>query len=129
MSLIKVAGLVALMSAVDAVRVSMTDVNSDLEALMDKYDDAEKPKPQKKAATTSAGGPSKDDVQDMELKILQGNNDAEASQKAADDDFFNEVLSKHAQKSSSGDDILRMDDAKEAAEEVIERSETDPMKA
>ena len=71
------------MSAVDAVRVSMTDVNSDLEALMDKYDDAEKPKPQKKAATTSAGGPSKDDVQDMELKILQGNNDAEASQKAA----------------------------------------------
>lgn len=45
MSLIKVAGLVVLMSAVEAVRVSMTDSNSDLEALMDKYDEAEKPKP------------------------------------------------------------------------------------
>lgn len=79
--------------------------------------------------TNAAGGPSKDDVQDMELKILQGNNGADASQKAADDDFFNEVLAKHAQKDSSGNDVLRMDEAKEAAEEVIERSESDPMKA
>ena len=62
MSLIKVAGLVALLAAVEGVRISSHDANSDLEALMDKYDDAEKPKPEKKAAPTTAGGPSKEDV-------------------------------------------------------------------
>jgi len=31
----------------------------------------------------------------MELKILQGNNLADSSQKAAEDDFFNEILEKY----------------------------------
>ena len=39
----------------------------------------------------------------MELKILSGNNVAEASQKAADDDMFNEILEKYAVTDKDGD--------------------------
>ena len=63
---------------------------ADLESIMNKYDDneakANAPKTEKVVTTTS--GPSASDIQDMELKILQGNNFAESSQKAADDDYF-----------------------------------------
>ena len=98
---------------------------------MQKYDDMDKPKPKEKTKTqTKTGGPSVEDVQDMELKILQGNNLAEKSDRAEDDDWFNEVLEKHTTNDSSGNKILKFDDAKEAAEEVYEKKiESDPFKA
>ena len=63
---------------------------ADLESIMNKYDDneakANAPKQEKPAATKT--GPTASDIQDMELKILSGNNLAESSQKADDDDYF-----------------------------------------
>ena len=55
----------------------------------------------------------------MELKILSGNNVAEASQKAADDDMYNEILEKYAV-SSKGDEkrVLSRETALEACTEL-----------
>ena len=49
-------------ASVSALRVKQTstalDVNSDLDALMQKYDEKEKPKPVKKVNSDVPGGPS-----------------------------------------------------------------------
>lgn len=66
----------------------------------------------------------------MELKILQGNNLAESSQKAADDDFINEVLEKFATERVSDGKVLTQANAKDACLEVYEKKkESDPFKA
>lgn len=66
---------------------------------MDKYDtqekNASKEKTQKKVDKPKTGGPSASEVQDMELKILEGNNLAESSEKDAEDDMINGVLEKY----------------------------------
>lgn len=53
----------------------------------------------------------------MELKILQGNNLAEKSDKAEDDDLYMEVLEKYATKSGE-EKLLKKEDAQEACQEV-----------
>ena len=66
----------------------------------------------------------------MELNILQGNNLAESSSKADDDDLFNDVLERHSSKDGQGNTVLRQADMKEAVEEVYEKKkESDPFKA
>lgn len=65
----------------------------------------------------------------MELRILQGNNFAESSEKASEDDYINEVLEKFSQ-DRDGDKILMKESAKEACLEVYEKKkENDPFKA
>ena len=103
---------------------------ADLESIMNKYDDneakANAPAPEK---PVPKGGPSASDIQDMELKILQGNNLAESSQKADDDDYFQDLLSRHSS-DRNGDKILLRADAKEACLEIYEKNkESDPFKA
>ena len=110
---------------------SKSKVDSDIEALMDKYDSNEKkPEAPKKAAKKSdsnSGGASKSEIQDAELKILQGNNLAESSNKANEDDLFNEILDKFVTKSkkSSDDEIITKDNAKEALTELYEKKLND----
>ena len=66
----------------------------------------------------------------MELKILQGNNLAESSDRAADDDLFNEVLDRYVSKDSMGNEVMKQSDMKEAVEEIYEKKkESDPFKA
>ena len=59
----------------------------------------------------------------MELKILQGNNLAESSQKAADDDMYGEILEKYSTQSKKDKDskIITKDNAKEACSELYEK--------
>jgi len=88
---------------------------------MDKYDgqeaNAAKAKTEKKEVKANNGQPSKSEVQDMELKILEGNNLAESSEKAEEDDFFNGILDKYLQPGKSDKDLKKISkaDAKEAA--------------
>ena len=66
----------------------------------------------------------------MELKILQGNTLAESSDRAADDDLFNDVLQRHATKGTDGELLLKQNDMKDAVEEIYEKKkESDPFKA
>jgi|TARA_B110000305_G_C19194510_1_gene518189 hypothetical protein len=91
---------------------------------MDKYDTAEekknKPKP---AETTTKNGVTvtKGDVQNAELRILQGNQMAESSQKAYDDDLYNGAIDKYASdsKEDKGTRILTKDAALEAATDLF----------
>ena len=98
---------------------------------MDKYDDQEKkPVESKKAPTKAAAnsaGASKSDIQDAELKILQGNNFADTSSKASEDDLFNGILDKFVTKSrgSADDEIITKDNAKEALTELYEKKLND----
>ena len=65
----------------------------------------------------------------MELKILSGNNFAESSQKAADDDLFNETLEKFATTSKKDKDskILTRENAYDACAEVYgKKANVDP---
>lgn len=107
-------------------------LDSDLDALMDKYDSNEnKPAAPKKALKKSAnnsGGASNSDIQDAELKILQGNNMETSSNKASEDDLFNEILDKFVTKSKNkGEDeeIITKDNAKEALTELYEKKLND----
>ena len=106
-------------------------LDGDLEALMDKYDSNEKkpaaPKSAPRKADSNSGGASKSEIQDAELKILQGNNLAESSNKANEDDLFNEILDKFVTKSKNkGDDeIITKDNAKEALTELYEKKLND----
>lgn len=106
-------------------------VDSELDALMDKYDSNEKkpeqPKKAPKKSESNSGGATKSEIQDAELKILQGNNLAESSNKANEDDLFNEILDKFVTKSKSkdGDEIITKDNAKEALTELYEKKLND----
>ena len=89
---------------------------ADLDALMDKYDDKEqsdkKPKGQKgQGKSNDPNQPNASMIQDFELKILSGNNLADASEKTAQDDAINEVLDKYSKKNKNGDKIIQKDDA------------------
>ena len=61
------------------------------------------------------------------MKILQGNNFAETSNKASEDDLFNEILDKFVTKSkkASDDEIITKDNAKEALTELYEKKLND----
>lgn len=91
---------------------------------MDKYDTAEdkknKPKP---AETVTKDGVTvtKGDIQNAELRILQGNQIAESSQKAYDDDLYNGVIDKYASdsKEDKGTRILTKDAAMEACVDLF----------
>ena len=105
--------------------------DSELDALMDKYDSNEKkpeqPKKAPKKSESNSGAASKSEIQDAELKILQGNNLAESSNKASEDDLFNEILDKFVTKSKKGsdDEIITKDNAKEALTELYEKKLND----
>ena len=60
-------------------------------------------------------------VQDYELKILSGNNMAESSARAGEDDVINEVLDKYAKKGKGGDEIIAKDDAQDACNDIYEK--------
>lgn len=104
---------------------------SELDALMDKYDDTDGKKlsktnqKAKKDETNKAAkaGASASEVQDMELKILQGNMLADSSSKAADDDLFNEVLEKFQtpSKKDATINVLNKEAAQEACTELYEK--------
>ena len=61
------------------------------------------------------------------MRILQGNNFATSSNKANEDDLFNEILDKFVTKSkkSSDDEIITKDNAKEALTELYEKKLND----
>ena len=90
---------------------------------MDKYDEQEssaaKKKTEKKVEKPSAAV-SASEVQDMELKILEGNNLAESSEKAEEDDCFNTILEKYLTPGKTDKDLkkISMADAKEAAADL-----------
>jgi hypothetical protein len=92
---------------------------------MDKYDteesDAAKKKTEKKVAKPNGGAISASEVQDMELKILNGSNLAESSEKAEEDDCFNGILEKYLTPGKTDKDlkIISMADAKEAAADLF----------
>ena len=98
---------------------------------MDKYDSNEKKPEQPKAAPKksdpNSAGASKSEIQDAELRILQGNNLAESSNKASEDDLFNEILDKFVTKSKNknDDEIITKDNAKEALTELYEKKLND----
>lgn len=104
---------------------------SELDALMDKYDDTDSKKlnktnqKAKKDETNKAAksGASASEVQDMELKILQGNMLADSSSKAADDDLYNEVLEKFQSpsKKDATINVLNKEAAQEACTELYEK--------
>ena len=102
---------------------------ADLDALMDKYDNQDKPvkqKAQKQAASQSqaANGdaqPTKEMIQDYELKILSGNNMAENSARSGEDDVINEVLDKYTKKGKNDDEIIAKDDAQDACNDIYEK--------
>lgn len=98
------------------------NMDQDLDALMNKYDDAEAgPKPAAKAQVKAdPNTPANEAVQDMELKILSGNNGANMSQKAADDDTYQEVLTKYITTSKKGD-VMNKENGEEAANEIFEK--------
>ena len=105
-------------------------LDQSLDALMDKYDSNEKKPEQPKKVekkSSSNSGASKSEIQDAELKILQGNNFAETSNKASEDDLFNEILDKFVTKSkkASDDEIITKDNAKEALTELYEKKLND----
>ena len=104
---------------------------SELDALMDKYDDTDGKKLNKinqKAKKDEANkavktGATASEVQDMELKILQGNMLADSSSKAAEDDLFNEVLEKFQtpSKKDQSINVLNKEAAQEACTELYEK--------
>lgn len=79
----------------------------EVESLMDKYDkqeeDKNKPK-QPELKTKSGKTVTKNEVQDMELRILTGNDIAESSKKAYDDDLYNAAIEKFQSDSKTDKD-------------------------
>jgi hypothetical protein len=60
-------------------------------------------------------------IQDIELKILSGNNFADSSAKAGEDDVINEALDKFTKQGKSGTEIIARDDAQDACNEIYEK--------
>lgn len=100
---------------------------ADLDSLMDKYDDKEKKDKdakdmkENKVVKTDPNQPTKEMVQDFELKILSGNNMAESSARAGEDDTINEVLDKFSKQGKGGTEIIAKDDAQDACNEIYEK--------
>ena len=59
-------------------------------------------------------------IQDFELKILSGNNMAESSAKAGEDDTINEILERYT-KAKNGQEIIHKEDAQDACNEIYEK--------
>jgi len=116
-----------LIGAVASIKVSKDDAAAadDLDALMDKYDDQEtkknKPKPEKAVTTKDGVAVTKGDIQDAELRILQGNSMAVSSQKAYDDDLYNNAIDLHATDSKTDKNvrILTKENALEACVDLF----------
>lgn len=101
---------------------------ADIDALMDKYDDKEKKdkdakeaKSNKKEVKSDPNQPTKEMVQDYELKILSGNNMAESSARAGEDDTINEALDKFTKQGKGGNEIIAKEDAQDACNEIYEK--------
>ena len=98
----------------------------DLDALMDKYDDQEKtknkPKPNPSTTTKNGVTVTKGEIQDAELRILQGNDMAQSSKKAYDDDLYNASIEKYATASKTDKDtnILTKENAMEACIDLFQ---------
>ena len=100
-------------------------VDDDIDNLMDKYDGQESAAAKKKTekkVPDSNGKVSASEVQDMELKILEGNNLAESSSKAEEDDFLNSVLDKYLTPGKTDKDLKKISkaDAQEAASDLYQ---------
>ena len=119
---------VFLMGTSEAVKLTQksTGLDEDLDNLMDKYDSGESSKKDGKTLvqkdSKKSSGPNKADVQDMELKILTGNDFTSSSAVNADDDMFTEVLEKYetASKKNKGEKILTKDQALDASAEIYQ---------
>ena len=99
---------------------------ADLDALMDKYDDKEKKDKEDKSTKKETkpvdpNQPTKEMVQDYELKILSGNNMAESSARAGEDDTINEVLDKFTKQGKGGTEVINKEDAQDACNEIYEK--------
>jgi hypothetical protein len=97
-------------------------VDDDIDNLMDKYDGQESAAAKKKTEkkVTPSGPVTASEVQDMELKILEGNNLAESSTKAEEDDFLNGILDKYLTAGKTDKDLKKISkaDAQEAASDL-----------
>ena len=120
-----------LIGAVASIQVTKEEAgqDGDLDALMDKYDDQEtqknKPKPVAQTTTKDGVTVTKGDIQDAELRILQGNSMAESSQKSYDDDLYNNAIDLHAtdSKTDKGTRILTKENALEACTDLFEKKD------
>jgi hypothetical protein len=95
---------------------------------MDKYDsdESKKNKPHSEKTVTKDGVTvTKGDIQDAELRILQGNQIAESSQKAYDDDLYNAAIEKFATNSKTDKDtkILTKENAQEACIDLFQNKD------
>jgi hypothetical protein len=93
---------------------------------MDKYDDKEKKDKEDKSTKKETkpvdpNQPTKEMVQDYELKILSGNNMAESSARAGEDDTINEVLDKFTKQGKGGTEVINKEDAQDACNEIYEK--------
>ena len=110
------------------------NLDDEVDNLMDKYDNQDKPKKQpvfaqNKSAQQKKGGPSAAQIQDMEYNILIGNNQATNSAKADEDDMLQESMTKYKTE-KKGEDVLTKENAQEAAVEIMEqRKKLDTMDA
>jgi hypothetical protein len=97
-------------------------LDDDLDSLMDKYDDNEK-KPikaqQQARAQTAKSSANQAAEQEMEYKIMTGQNIPITSTKAEEDDVISDVLEKYSS-TKNGDKVLTKNDAEEAAVELME---------
>lgn len=100
----------------------------DLDALMDKYDQEENKKnePPKPAVSKNGVTVTKGEVQDMELKILTGNDLKESSQKAYDDDLYNNAIQKFQTESKEQKNtmILTKENAQEACIDLFQNKDS-----
>ena len=115
-----------LISSSEAVKLNSNGIDEDLDNLMDKYDNGGDKKDGKNLAQKEdkkSKGPNKNDVQDMELKILTGNDLTTASARNADDDLYTEVLEKYetTSKKNKGEKILTKDQALDACSEIYQK--------
>ena len=107
-------------------RSNLQDIDAELDDLMEKYEDKDQgklnkiDKVSKQTKNKGLDDPTQAQVTDMTFKILSGNDLAQSSQKADDDDFYGQTLDKYAATSKTGDKILKKDDAQEAAGEIFQ---------
>ena len=102
---------------------SVKNLDDNLDSLMDKYDDNEQKAQDKKVEkkdNNKKDGASASEVQDMELKILSGNNLASTSSKADDDDLYNTILEKYSNPAKDDKSLstISKDQAMEASADV-----------
>ena len=126
MKYIAISAIVMAITSATHIQSIKEDEVEELDELMNKYDEKDK-KPSTSSGAASKGSdssqPTQSMIQDMELKILSGNNQAETSQKSADDDMYNEVLDKYTTSSKKDENIkiLTKENAQDACNEIVEK--------